>query len=74
MRTFGRDIYDGRISLEEADEDQSDTADEIENFKNKTRPNSPEKKNKEKKMLLIICITFLMLEKKFLVVLKAKYF
>ena len=33
-----------------------------------------QKKNKKKKLLLIICINFLRLEKKFLIVLKAKYF
>ena len=47
IRTFGRDIYDGKISLEEADEDQSDLAGEIENFKNKTRPKSQEKKQEK---------------------------
>ena len=29
VRTFGRDIYEGKISLEEADEDQSDLVNEI---------------------------------------------
>ena len=72
-RIFGRDIYDGKISLEEADEDQSDLVGETENFKNKTRPKCLGKKQ-EKKNLLIICIIFLMLERKFLMVLKAKYF
>ena len=52
IRTFGRDIYDGQISLEEADEDQSNLAGEIEKFKNKTK--TSRKKNKKKKLLLII--------------------
>ena len=38
IRKFGRDIYDGKIGLEEADEDQSDLAGEIENLKKKARP------------------------------------
>ena len=29
IRTFGEDIYNGKITLEEADEDQSDLADEL---------------------------------------------
>ena len=49
IRTFGRDIYDGKISLEEADEDQSDFVDEIEKFNDKTRPKSREKKQKKKR-------------------------
>ena len=32
IRMFGRDVYEGKISLEEADEDQSDLVDEIKNF------------------------------------------
>ena len=48
IRMFGRDIYDDKISLEEADEDQSDLADEIENFINKTRLKSLEKKTRKK--------------------------
>ena len=36
--TFGKDIYNGKISLEEADESQSDLLDEIKTFNDKTRP------------------------------------
>ena len=38
MRTFGEDIYNGKTTLEEADEDQSDLANKINKFtkKNKT--------------------------------------
>ena len=32
IRTFGEDIYNRKIALEEADEYQSDLADEINNF------------------------------------------
>ena len=32
IRTFGEDIYNGKITLEEADEDQSDLADKIIKF------------------------------------------
>ena len=47
IRTFGRDIYNGEISLEKANEYQSDLADEIEKFKDKTRPKSLEKKQEK---------------------------
>ena len=48
IRTFGEDIYNGKITLEEADEDQSDLADEINNFIKKTRPKNDEKKQEKK--------------------------
>ena len=51
IRTFGRDIYDGKIALEEADEDQSNLIDEIENFNKKTRPQKDEEKQEEKNVL-----------------------
>ena len=44
IRTFGEDIYNGRITLKEADEDQSDLADKIDEFTEKTRPKSDKKK------------------------------
>ena len=51
IRTFGEDIYDGKVTLEEADEDQSDLADNINNFIEKTKPKS-DKKEQEKKLLI----------------------
>ena len=38
IRTFGEDIHDGKITLEEADQSQSDLLDEIKKFNDKTRP------------------------------------
>ena len=38
IKTFGRDIYNGEITLKEADEDQSKLVDKIEIFSKKTRP------------------------------------
>ena len=43
-------IYNRKITLEEADEDQSDLADEINNFIKETKPKDDEKKQ-EKKLL-----------------------
>ena len=52
IRTFGKDIYDGTIKLEEADDYQTNLLVEIMNFTKNTKPRSPEKKNKKKKLLL----------------------
>ena len=38
IRTFGDDIYNGKITLEEANESQASLVEEIVNFTNKTRP------------------------------------
>ena len=48
IRTFGRDIYNGEITLKEADEYQSSLLNEIKNFSDKTKPRG-EKKNKKKR-------------------------
>ena len=74
IRTFGEGIYEGEITFGEADEDQSNLLNSIRDFKNKTRPQNNRKKNKKKKLFLKICIIFLRVEKKFLMVLKVKYF
>ena len=47
IRTFGRDIYNGEITLKEADEDQSSLLNEIRNFRDKTKPRSEEKKREK---------------------------
>ena len=47
IRTFGEDIYNGEITLEEADNNQSNLLNEIKNFKYKTEPKS-DKKRQEK--------------------------
>ena len=47
IRIFGEDIYNGKITLEEADKDQSDLADEIDEFIKETRPKNYDK-NQEK--------------------------
>ena len=38
IRTFGRYIYEAKIPLEEANEDQANLLNDIRNFKNNTRP------------------------------------
>ena len=73
IRTFGRDIYNGDITLKEADEYQSSLLNELKNFRDKTKPQS-EEKNEKKKMFLKTCITFMRAEKKSLMLLMVKYF
>ena len=47
IRTFGKDIYDDEITLEEADKNQSDLLNEIKNFSDKTRPKNYKKKQEK---------------------------
>ena len=49
IKTFGRDIYEGKITIKEADEYQADLLTEILNFRKHTKPRS-EEKNKKKKL------------------------
>ena len=51
IKTFGRDIYEGEITIKEADEYQADLLVEIMNFKKNTKPRSQEKKQ-EKEIVL----------------------
>ena len=50
IRTFGKDIYEGQINLEEAVKDQPDLLNEIKNFSEKMRPKSY-KKRQEKEIV-----------------------
>ena len=63
IKTFRRDIYEGKITIKEADEYQADLLTEILNFGKNTKPRSQEK-NKKKKLFLKTYITFLRVEKK----------
>ena len=47
IKTFGRDIYEGKITIEEADEYQANLLDEIMSFKKNTKPRSREKKQEK---------------------------
>ena len=73
IKTFGRDIYEFKIMIEEADKHQTDLLVKIMNFRKNTKPRSQEK-NEKKKLFLKSCIIFLRAEKKFMTLLKAKYF
>ena len=47
IKTFGRDIYNDKITLKEADQDQRNLLVEIMNFKKKTKPQNPQEKGKK---------------------------
>ena len=66
-KTFGRDIYNGTITLKEADKTQIDLLIEILNFKKRIKPHNLE-------IFLKTYMHYLMLEKVFMMLLKAKYF
>ena len=73
LKTFGRDIYESKITIEEANEYQTDVLAEIMNFRKYTKPRCQEK-DKKKKLFLKTCTHFFRVEKNFLTLLKAKYF
>ena len=52
IKTFGGDIYDGKITIKEADEYQTDLLIEILNFRKYAKPRSQEKKKQEKEIVL----------------------
>ena len=47
IRTFGRDIYEDKITLEVADKDQSNSLNSIRDFRDKTRPQNDKKKQEK---------------------------
>ena len=47
IKTFGRDIYEGKITIEEGNEYQTDLLTEIINFRKNTKPRSQEKKTRK---------------------------
>ena len=49
MKAFLRDFYEGSITLEEANEYQTDLLVEIMNFRNDTKPRSQEKEQEKKR-------------------------
>ena len=71
--TLGRDIYEGKITLEEANIDQDNLLRDIRNLNNKTRPQN-DRKIQEKKVVLKNLCKFLRQEKYFLTALIAEYF
>ena len=62
IRSFGDDIYSSKITINEADQEQSDLVEYILNFNNKTRPKNKDDKKKTTKKFLIAHKIFIMVE------------
>ena len=62
IRSFGDDIYSSKITINEADQEQSDLVEYILNFNNKTRLKSKDGKKKTKKIFLIAQKIFIIVE------------
>ena len=56
IRTFGEDVYNGEITLEETDKYQSNLAEKINDFSKKTRPRSDKTRKRKcrKKLVLFL--------------------
>ena len=48
IRSLGENIYSGKITMDEADEEQADLMEYILNFNNKARPKNRDDKKKQK--------------------------
>ena len=72
IKTLGRDIYDGKIMIEEADKYQTDLLVQITNFRKNTKLRIQEKK--QEIVLENLYNFFEGREKMLLTLLKAKYF
>ena len=70
IKASARDIYEGKITIEEADKYQTNLLVEIMNFRKNTKPKSQGKKREKK----IVLENYFEAEKKLLMLLKAKYF
>ena len=61
IRSFGDDVYNNKITINEADQKQSDLVEYIMNFNNKTRPKTKDDR-KIRKIFLIALKIFIMAE------------
>ena len=73
IKTFGRDIYEGKIVIEEANQYQTNLLAEIMNFRKNTKPKSQEKKQ-EKEIVLENLYDFFEGREKVLDAFKSKIF
>ena len=72
ITSFGREILNNDLSLDDAFEQQIKSKDDIDNFKGPKKPKESVKKKKKKTLTLRNAIV--MEAKKFLMLLKVKYF
>ena len=72
VRSFDDDICNSKITINKADQEESDLVEYILNVNNKTRPKN--KDDKKKKNFLIAHKIFIMVENQLLMLLRADYF
>ena len=72
IKAFGRDIYAGKITLKEADEDQADLLSEIIIFLKNSKTKNYREKTRQK--IIYLNLYILKVEKEFLMLLIVKYF
>ena len=72
IKAFGRDIYDGKITLKEADEDQADLLSEIIILLKNSKTKNYREKTRQK--IIYKNLYILKVEKEFLMLLIVKYF
>ena len=73
IRSFGENIYNGKITINEANQEQADLVEYILNFNNKARPKSKDNK-KIKEIFLIVQKKFMNVENLLSMLLRADYF
>ena len=73
IRSFGENIYNGKITINEANQEQADLVEYILNFNNKARPKSKDNK-KIKEIFLIVQKKFMNVENLLSILLRADYF
>ena len=73
IRSFGENIYNGKITINEANQEQADLVEYILNFNNKARPKSTDNK-KIKEIFLIVQKKFMNVENLLSMLLRADYF
>ena len=73
IRSFGENIYNDKITINEANQEQADLVEYILNFNNKARPKSKHNK-KIKEIFLIVQKKFMNVENLLSMLLRADYF
>ena len=76
IKTFGRDIFEGNVTLDETNIERDNLLRDIRSFHSRTRPQNDAKMQQKilEKNFLKTCINFVKQEKYFLMILKIEYF
>ena len=74
IRSFGKNIYSGKITMNEADQKQADLVEYVLNFNNKTIPKNRDDKKKLEKTFLMLQKILMKVENQLSMRLRADYF